>query len=55
MPPTAQYHLIHGNTQQAAAALVAHVAEGWKPIFMSTAVTPNEVHVYIMMEKPLGS
>lgn len=56
MPPTHQYQIISAPSGVPIQSLLAqNAAQGWKPILMSTAVTPNGVHVYIVVEKPIGS
>lgn len=55
MPPTHQYFVLHAPIGQIQTQLAGQVAQGWKPILMSTAVISSGVQVIIVLEKPVGS
>jgi hypothetical protein len=56
MPPAAQYQFVHATPVQMEAAFPPLVAQGWKPMLMSSAMSDNgQLKVFIILEKPIGT
>jgi hypothetical protein len=53
MTPTFEYQLLHDTAPAVQAALATQVADGWRPILLSTAPINTTVQVFILLERPI--
>jgi len=49
------YQIISDTAPTIESRLATQVAEGWRPILMSTATVNTAVQVFIVLEKPIPS
>jgi len=53
MTPTFEYQLLHDAAPAVQAALATQVADGWRPILLSTAALNSTLQIVIVLERPI--
>jgi hypothetical protein len=53
MTRTHDYQIISDTAPTIESRLATQVAEGWRPLLMSTATVNTAVQVFIVLEKPI--
>lgn len=55
MAQTHEYQVINAPAENISTDLDRYVVAGWRPILMNTITLDGSVHVFIMLEKAIGS
>ena len=53
MTPTFEYQMLHDTAPAVQAALATQVADGWRPILVSTAAINTTLQVTLVLERPI--